>query len=87
MEEQAHIYVTLDPSGYNQQFSILDTQGNYEGKPLSFLIDFESSHSFLSPNTIKRLQIATMSTGHKLRASLANGFSILVDEQIVELTF
>ncbi|MCO5603373.1 hypothetical protein L7F22_057523 [Adiantum nelumboides] len=32
MEEQAQIYTALDPSGYNRQFSILEVQGDYEGR-------------------------------------------------------
>lgn len=87
MEEQAHVYAALDPSGYNRQFSILEVQGDYEGRPLSFLIDSGSSHSFLSPSTIKRLQLHIKLTGHKLRVSLANGSTILVDEQTVEIPF
>ena len=39
VEEQAHIYVALDPKGYNRQFSILNVPRHYEGKALSFLID------------------------------------------------
>ena len=87
MEEQAQVYAALDPSGYNRQFSILEVQGDYEGKTLSFLVDSGSSHSFLSPSTIKRLQLHTEPTGRKLRVSLANGSTILVDEQTVELPF
>ena len=87
MEEQAQVYAALDPSGYNRQFSILEVQGDYEGKTLSFLVESGSLHSFLSPNTIKRLQLHTKSTGHKLRASLANGSTILMDEQTINLPF
>ena len=77
----------LDPSGRNRQFSILEAQGDYKGKHLSFLIDLGSSHSFLSPTTVKRLQLESIPTGHKLRALLANGSTILVDEQTVDLSF
>ncbi len=87
VEEQAHIYAALDPKGYNQQFSILEVPGNYEGKTLSFLIDSGSSHSFLSPSTIKRLHLNPKPTGHKLRVSLANGSDILTEEQTVEIPF
>ena len=38
-EEQAQSYVALDLSGRNRQFTILETQGEYEGKALIFLID------------------------------------------------
>ena len=87
VEEQAHIYAALDPKGYNRQFSILKVPGDYEGKTLSFLIDSGSSHSFLSPSTIKRLHLTPKPTSHKLRVSLANGSNILTEEQTVEIPF
>ena len=65
-KEKARIYATLNPSGYNRKYSILEAQGNYEGTPLSFLIDTGSSHSFLSPHTAKQLQVNPQSTGQKL---------------------
>ena len=86
-EEQAQIYAALDPSGHNSQFTILETQGEYEGKHLIFLIDSQSSHSFLSLSIAKRLRVEEQPTGKKLRASLANGSSILADEQVLELSF
>ena len=72
---------------HNRQYSILEAQGDYEGKPLTFLIDSGSLHSFISPNTAKRLRIEAQPTERKLRASLANGSSILTDEQVIELSF
>ena len=79
-EEQAQIYAALDPSGRNCQYSILEVQGDYEGKPLIFLIDSRSSHSFISPSTAKRLGVNPQPTGRMLKASLANGTSILTDK-------
>ena len=35
----------------------------------------------------KRLRVEEQPTGRKLRASLANGSSILIDEQVLELSF
>ena len=87
MEEQAHVYAALDPSGRNRQFSILEAQGDYEGKPISFLIDSGSSHSFISPATVKRLQLETQAIGKKLRVSLASGTTLTCEEQIIELPF
>ena len=86
-KEQAQIYATLDPSGQNCQYTILEAQGDYEGKSLTFLIDSRSSHSFISPNTIKRLRVEAHPTGKKLRVSLANKSSILTNKQILELSF
>ena len=86
-EDQAQIYAALDPSGCNQQFTILKTQGEYEGKPLIFLIDSRSSHSFISPATVKRLQLDSLPIGRKLRVSLANGTTILEEDKVMEIPF
>ena len=72
-EEQEQVYVALDPTGRNWQFTILETQGEYEGKPLLFLIDSGISHSFISPSIAKKLQVEAHPMGKKLRASLVNG--------------
>ncbi|MCO5550692.1 hypothetical protein L7F22_004182 [Adiantum nelumboides] len=85
--EQAHVYAALDPSGRNQQYSILEAQGDYQGKSLTFLIDSGSSHSFISPSTVKHLHLEPRSTGKKLQVSLASGSIVSCEEQIVELLF
>ena len=87
IKEWAQIYTALDPSGCNRQYSIIKVHSDYDGKPLSFLIDSRSSHSFLSPHTTQRLQVETHPIGRKLQASLANGSTIQMDEQIVDLIF
>ena len=86
-EEQAQIYAALDPSGCNHQFTVLEAEGEYEGNSLTFLIDSGSSHSFISPSTAKRLGLKAQSTGKKSRASLANGSSILTEEQVLTISF
>ncbi|MCO5573824.1 hypothetical protein L7F22_027599 [Adiantum nelumboides] len=85
--EQAHVYAALDPSGRNQQNSILEAQGDYQGKSLTFLIDSGSSHSFISPSTIKHLHLEPRSTRKKVQVSLASGLIVSCEEQIVELLF
>ncbi|MCO5556517.1 hypothetical protein L7F22_010066 [Adiantum nelumboides] len=85
--EQIHVYAALDPSGRNRQYSILEAQGDYQGKSLTFLIDFGSSHSFISPSTVKHLHLEPRSTGKKLQVSLASGSIVSCEEQIVELLF
>ena len=77
----------LNPSGCNRQYTIREAHGDYEGKPLTFVIDSRSSHLFISPSTTKRLRVEAHPMGKKLSASLANGSSILIDEQILELSF
>ena len=86
-EEQAQIYATLDPSGRNCQFTVLETEGECEGNSLTFLIDSGSSHSFISSSTTKRLGLKAQPIGKKLSASLANGSSILAEEQVLALSF
>ncbi|MCO5612133.1 hypothetical protein L7F22_066395 [Adiantum nelumboides] len=85
--EQAHVYAALDPSERNRQFSILEAQGDYQGKSLTFLIDSRSSHSFISPSIVKHLHLEPWSTGKKLQVSLASGSIKSCEEQIVELLF
>ncbi|MCO5558716.1 hypothetical protein L7F22_012302 [Adiantum nelumboides] len=85
--EQAHVYAALDPSGKNLQYSILEAQGDYQGKSLTFLIDFGSSHSFIFPSTVKHLHLEPRSTGKKLQVSLASGSIVSCEEQFVELLF
>ncbi|MCO5581824.1 hypothetical protein L7F22_035713 [Adiantum nelumboides] len=87
VKEQAHVYAALDPSGRNRQYSILEAQGDYQGKSLTFLIDSGSSHSFISPSTLKHLHLEPRLTGKKLQVSLASGSIVSCEEQIVELLF
>ena len=84
---QAQVYATLDPRGRNQQFSVMEIGGTSQGKNLSFLIDSGSSYSFLSPSTIKRLDLHPQATGRNLKISLANGSNLTTLEQVVKLDF
>ncbi|MCO5569456.1 hypothetical protein L7F22_023168 [Adiantum nelumboides] len=85
--EQLHVYTTLDPSARNRHYSILEAQGNYHDKSLTFLIDSGSSHSFISPSTVKHLHLEPRSMGKKLQVSLASGSIVSCEQQIVELLF
>ncbi|MCO5601287.1 hypothetical protein L7F22_055406 [Adiantum nelumboides] len=85
--EQAHVCAALDPSGRNRQYSILEAQGDYQDKSLTFLIDSGCSHSFIFTSTIKHLHLEPRSTGKKLQVSLASGSIVSCEEQIVELLF
>lgn len=85
--EQAKVYAALDPSGRNCQYTILEVEGDYEGKPLTFLVNSSSSHSFISPNLAKRLNVEPRPIGKKLRVALANESMILSDENVVDLAF
>ena len=87
VEVQAQVYALLDPTGMNQQFLVMGTWGINQGKTLSFLIDFGSSHSFLSPSTIKRLGLHRQAIGRKRRVSLANGSSLTTQDQVIKINF
>ena len=65
----------------------MEIGGTSQSKNLSFLIDFGSSHSFLSPSTIKRMGLHPQATNFNLRISLANGFGLLTQEQVIKINF
>ncbi len=74
---QAHIHAAIEYQRANQQFSVLQTPGEYEGKPFTLLIDFGSTHSFLSPRCIRNLNLhehpdsnlmVELATGKKTRS-------------------
>ena len=51
-EVEAKVHAALDPSGHNQQFSVVKLEADCDGKSLIFLVDSGSSHSFISPSTL-----------------------------------
>ena len=65
----------------------MEIGGTSQGKNLSFLIDSRSSHSFLSPSTIKKLDLHPQATGCNLKISLANGSNLATLEQVVKIDF
>ena len=58
-EEQpnAHIHAAIEHQGANQQFSVLQTPAEYQGKTFTLLIDSGSTHSFLSPRCVRNLSL------------------------------
>ena len=58
-----------------------------QGKSLSFLVNFGSTHSFISPKVVELLKLKPIETRKKLRASLANGTEIKTPKLIVDLPF
>ena len=87
VEFKAQVYAALDPRGRNQQFLIMEIGKTSQGKILFFLIDFGSSHSFLSPTTIKIMGLHPQATGCNLRIFLENGSSLSIQEQVVKIDF
>ena len=87
VEVQAQVYAALDPRGKNQQILVMEIERTNQGKIHSFLIDFGSSHSFLSPTTIKRMGLHPQAMGCSLIISLANGLGLSTQEQVVKIDF
>ena len=55
-EPMAHIHAAIEyQQGVNNQFSVLQTPAEYEGKQFNLLIDSGSTHSFISPRCIRTL--------------------------------
>ena len=88
MEEKSNkIYATLDWIGRNQQFSVIETPTTCDTKHFSLLIDFESSHYFLSPTFLEKLGLESLPVGKRLKALMANGSQIEINERIIDLQF
>ena len=56
-EATCHIHAAIEHQGPNQQFSVLQTPAEYEGKKFTLLIDSRSTHSFLSPKCVQTLNL------------------------------
>ena len=53
----ARVYAAVEHQGVNQQFVVLQTPAEYEGTKFTLLIDFGSTHSFISPRCIRNLNL------------------------------
>ena len=71
-ETLAHIHAAIEHQGANNQFSVLQTPAEYEGKPFNLLIDSESTHSFISPRCIRNLNLPEQQASH-MNVELATG--------------
>ena len=56
-EPVARVYIVVEHQGVNQQFALLQTPTEYEGTKFTLLIDFGSTHSFISPRCIRNLNL------------------------------
>eukprot|EP00250_Pteridium_aquilinum_P021012 c25011_g1_i2 orf=374-670(+) len=54
-DQVAHVYATIKHQGMDQQFLFLQTPTQYEGTKFTMLIDFGSTHSFISLKCIRNL--------------------------------
>ena len=56
-EPVARVYAAVEHQGANQQFAVLQTPAEYEGTKFTLLIDSGSTHSFISPRCIRKLNL------------------------------
>ena len=51
------IYVALDNKQEQYQSLMVEVEGKIDNQPISFLIDFGSSHSYINPNIVETFQL------------------------------
>ena len=72
-EETAHVNAAIEHHGPNRQYAVLQTSAEYEGKPFHLLIDSGATHSFVSPASVKKLDLQTQNdtkaTGKQTQSS------------------
>ena len=96
-EQMAHIHAAIEHQGVNNQFSVLQTPAEYEGKQFNLLIDSGSTHSFISPRCICTLQLpevkvktlsVELATGNRAKSTTSVGdFSFSLNGQPTSTTF
>ena len=52
------MHAEIEHQDANQQFSVLQTPAEYEGKRFTLLIDSGSTHSFVSPKCVRNLELS-----------------------------
>jgi hypothetical protein len=50
------IYATLENRQANHQFHMIEVQGKIDNQPISILIDFGASHSYIDPKSVERFK-------------------------------
>ena len=48
-QANAYVHAVVEHLGANEHIAVIQTRVEYEGKHFTLLIDFESTHSFISP--------------------------------------
>ncbi|MCO5560562.1 hypothetical protein L7F22_014177 [Adiantum nelumboides] len=56
-EPTKYVHVAIEHQGTNEQFSVLQTPAEYEGKDFTLLLDSWSTRYFISPKCIRILQL------------------------------
>ena len=71
-EQIAHVHAAVEHQGPNQQYVVLQTPTEYEGKAFNLLVDSGATHSFISPACVRKLNLSTHKDS-KLSVKLATG--------------
>ncbi|MCO5611003.1 hypothetical protein L7F22_065251 [Adiantum nelumboides] len=84
--ERATIYAAIDNRRAQHQFTVIHTPATHQGKDFNFLIDCGSTHSFLSPKCLRKLQLNQQSDKPML-VELANGKTVISRHSVRTLEF
>ena len=56
-EEIGHLNAAIEHQGPNRQYVVLQTPAEYEGIGFNLLIDSGATHSFISPASVRKLNL------------------------------
>lgn len=85
-EEIAHVNAAIKHQGPNRQYVVLQTPVEYEGIGFYLLIDSGATHSFISPASVKKMNLKPQKDT-KLTVELATGKQIQSYTSIKNLNF
>ena len=80
------MYAAIKHQGNNCQFSVIQAPASYKGKSFKLLIDFGSTHSFISPKCICNISLE-QKPSKKLTIELASGKEVVTCSAIGSLDF
>ncbi|MCO5552972.1 hypothetical protein L7F22_006492 [Adiantum nelumboides] len=72
-DERAVLHAVIDNPGACQQFAIIQAPDTHQGEKVESLIDFGSTHSFLSPRCMRKLRL-NQYPANRLMVELANDY-------------
>ena len=85
-DEVAHLNAAIEHQGPNRQYAVLQTPAEYEGNTFHLLIDSGATHSFISPASVRKLNLQTQKDT-KLKVELATGKQTQSSTSVKNLNF
>ena len=74
--DRAQLFAAIDNPGAPQQYAVIQTTADHEGKEFKLLIDCGSTHSFLSPRCLRKLKLNQYPI-KPMTVELANGKEVI----------